>query len=67
MTPNHIMTVGKLGFGSGADAGIVLFNSSAVGGSQTSPSNVIFTLADSSSPRFQRTVEYYWQIGPPAT
>ena len=33
---------------------------------QTSPSNVIFTLADSSSPPFTRTVEYYWQIGPPA-
>ena len=66
ITPNDIMTIGKLGFGNGANAGVVLYNSSVVGSSQTSPSNVIFTLADSSSPRFQRTVEYYWQIGPPA-
>jgi hypothetical protein len=63
MDPNTLAADVKVGFGSGANAGVNLTNtSSIITGSTSGPTNVTFTLIDSSTPRFERSVVYSYQV-----
>jgi hypothetical protein len=65
MDPNTLMTDVKVGFGSLDDnnAGVNLTNtSSIITGSTSGPTNVTFTLIDSSTPRFVRSVVYSYKV-----